>query len=96
MRMERMKNVVEHRFNTEHQQLFQPLIVQYDQYCKELQERNYAMATQCFNMVWDGQPIQDVKRLCEAYRLDDYYEPFQKLKMQMEVRFERMRKFLIY
>ena len=93
-RIARIINVVTNRLSLEYQVPFRDLIM-YHKMCQEMREKNYNMAKQCLEMSRAGVNIKQIERKCCEYDLTKYYKLFEDLKMQLEIRLERVRKHLL-
>lgn len=94
IRVYRLLNVVRNRLSQEIQERFSDIVHCNIELAAEMNERNYEAANRCLQMAVSGASVEQMQMICKEINFEKYNNEYEKMKMKLEVRFERVRKYL--
>ncbi|MCL2591888.1 MAG: radical SAM protein [Defluviitaleaceae bacterium] len=95
IRVFRLSNVVRNRLPEKYQDSFLDIIEHNKKLAAQMNEEHYEMACKSLSLAINGATEEQLHEICRKLDFSIYDEEYEKLKMMIEVKFERVRKYLI-
>ena len=94
IRVYRLLNVVRNRLPHDMQDRFSYIAHRNMELAIEMNEENYRTVNQCLQMAVNGATVNQIYNICKEIDFEKYENEYENMKMHLEVKFERARKYL--